>query len=76
MAWRTKVPGSDPDRAAALLAPVASARQALIYQVFLDGIEASEHPYHRDDPTEWLARTATLVRAERPPLKLSQQGAV
>jgi Ser/Thr protein kinase RdoA (MazF antagonist) len=63
-AWRTSVAGSDPDRAAALLAPVAAARQAVIYQVFLDGIEPSEHPYHRDDPPEWLSRTAALLRAE------------
>ena len=76
IAWRTAVPGSDPDRAAALLAPVASARQALIYQVFLDGIEASEHPYHRHDPADWLARAATLVRAEHPPLTRHHAGAV
>ncbi|MGZ8515395.1 MAG: phosphotransferase, partial [Candidatus Limnocylindrales bacterium] len=62
-AWRTAVPGSDPDRAAALLAPVAAARQAVIYQVFLDGIEPSEQPYHRDDPPEWLGRAAALIRA-------------
>ncbi len=63
-AWRTWIPGSDPGRASALLAPIAAARQALIYQVFLDGIEPSEHPYHRDDPPDWLRRTAALVRAE------------
>ncbi len=65
-AWRRSIPGSDPDRAAALLAPVAAVRQALIYQVFLDGIEPSEHPYHRDDPPEWLGRAAALIRAEVP----------
>jgi hypothetical protein len=57
-------PGSDPDRAAALLAPVAAARQAVVYQVFLDGIEPSEQPYHRADSPEWLGRAAVLVRAE------------
>jgi hypothetical protein len=66
-ALRTAVPGSDPDRAEALLGPVAACRQAVIYQVFLDGIEASEQPYHRDDPPDWLARAAALVRAERKP---------
>jgi len=76
IAWRTAVPGSDPDRAAALLAPVASSRLALIYQVFLDAIESSEQPYHRDDPAEWLARTATLVRADRASLVRRQAGAV
>ena len=60
--WRRAVPGSDPARAAVLLSPVAAARQAVIYQEFLDAIEPSERPYHRQDPAEWLARTATLVR--------------
>jgi hypothetical protein len=74
ISWLTAVPGSDPDRAAALLAPVASARQALIYQVFLDAIEASEQPYHRDDPAEWLAQAATVVRAEHAPLSRRRVG--
>ncbi|MDP9483149.1 MAG: aminoglycoside phosphotransferase family protein, partial [Chloroflexota bacterium] len=64
--WRDIVPGSDPERAAALIAPVAAARQALIYQRFLDGIESSEHPYHQADVPDWLGRTARLVRSERP----------
>ena len=62
--WRDLVPGSDPERAAALIAPVAAARQALIYQRFLDGIEASEHPYHQADVPDWLGRTAAIARAE------------
>jgi Phosphotransferase enzyme family len=62
--WRTAVPGSDPDRAAALLAAIAAARLAVVYQVFLDGIEPSEQRYHRDDPAEWLARAAAIARAE------------
>ena len=57
-AWRTVVPGSDPRRAAALLAPVAAARQAVVYQGFLDRIEPSEHPYHREDPLLWLGKAA------------------
>lgn len=61
--WREAVPGCDPERAAALLEPVAAARQATIYQLFLDNIEASERPYHRDDPRHWLQRTARLVSA-------------
>jgi aminoglycoside phosphotransferase (APT) family kinase protein len=60
--WRTAVPNSDPDRAATLLAPVAAARQAVIYRKFLDGIEPSEHPYHASDPADWLRRTAALLR--------------
>jgi hypothetical protein len=60
--WRTAVPGCDPDRAAALLAPVAAARQAVVYRRFLDGIEPAEHNYHRVDPAEWLHQTADLLR--------------
>jgi hypothetical protein len=59
--WREAVPGCDPDRAAALLAPVAAARQAVIYAKFLDNIEPSEHPYHRADPARWLHRAALLA---------------
>jgi aminoglycoside phosphotransferase (APT) family kinase protein len=61
--WRAAIPGSDPDRASLLLAPIAAARQAMIYQGFLDRIEPSEHPYHRADPAERLARAAVLARA-------------
>ena len=66
-AWRAAIPGSDPERAAALLAPVAAARQAALYQHFLDSIETAEHPYHRDDPREWLERTARILRSETQP---------
>jgi len=62
--WEAAAPGADPRRAARLLAPVAAARQAVIYRKFLDNIEPSEHPYHRADPPNWLARVAELVRAE------------
>ena len=60
--WRGAVPGSDPARAWVLLAPVAAARQAVIYRKFLDNIEPSEHRYHRADPAQWLKQTAVLVR--------------
>lgn len=63
-AWRTAVPGSDPQSAAALLAPVAAARQAVVYRRFLDNIEPSERVYHRHDPANWLRRTAELIRQE------------
>jgi Ser/Thr protein kinase RdoA (MazF antagonist) len=63
-AWKTVSPGSDPARASTLLAPIAAARRAVIYQEFLDRIEPSEHPYHRADPLDQLQRTATLVRTE------------
>jgi hypothetical protein len=64
--WRDAMPHSDPARAAALLAPVAAARQAVVYRRFLDRIEPAEHPYHRSDPANWLRRTAALVAAEPP----------
>ena len=62
--WIKHAPGSDPRRAATLLAPIAAARQAVIYRRFLDSIEPSEHPYHRSDPRIWLERTAEIVRSE------------
>lgn len=65
--WREAVPGSDPARALTLLAPIAAARQAVIYRGFLDNIEPAEHPYHAADPVDWLTRTAVLVRAESKP---------
>ncbi len=62
--WRDAVPGADPARAASLLAPVAAARQAVIYRKFLDNIEPSERPYHAADPADWLKRTAALLPDE------------
>lgn len=63
-AWHAAVPGSEPERAAALLAPVTAARQAAMYQGFLDAIEVGEHPYHRDDPRAWLEKTVRMLRSE------------
>lgn len=63
--WQAAVPGCDPERAATLTAPVAAARQAVIYRKFLDNIEPAEHPYHRRDPATWLAKTAAIVRDQR-----------
>jgi len=62
--WRRRIPGSDPERAARLIVPIAAARQATIYQGFLDRIEPSEHPYHAADPAAWLARAAALFRRD------------
>jgi hypothetical protein len=47
--WAEHVPGSDPRRAAELVAPIGALRQAIIYRMFLDGIEETERVYHRDD---------------------------
>jgi Ser/Thr protein kinase RdoA (MazF antagonist) len=59
--WREIAPGADPERAARLLAPVAAARQAVIYQRFLDNIEPAERVHHRADPADWLHRTALIL---------------
>ena len=59
--WSARVPGCDPVRASGLLAPIATARQAVIYQRFIDNIEPSEWAYHRDDPLDWLRRTTALA---------------
>jgi aminoglycoside phosphotransferase (APT) family kinase protein len=64
-AWLKRLPGCQPARAASLIAPIAAARQAVVYQRFLDNIEPSEQAYHRHDPAAWLSRTAALLRAER-----------
>jgi hypothetical protein len=57
-------PGTEPARAAKLLAPIAAARQAVIYRKFLANIEPSERVYHRNDPARWLARAAAILRNE------------
>ena len=44
-----------------LIGPVAAARQALIYQHFLDHIEPAERRYHEADVPDWLLRTAALA---------------
>jgi hypothetical protein len=65
-AWAQAVPGSEPARAAELLAPVALLRNALVYQSFLDQIEASEHPYHAADVPKWLAAAARELQGSLP----------
>ena len=64
-AWQRMVPGSDPARAATLLAPIGALRQALIYQNFEDNIEPVERLYHHNEPVLWLTRLAAAVRSER-----------
>ena len=59
--WRQALPGSDPERAFTLIAPIAAARQAVIYQRFLDNIEPSEQPYHRGDPARAFEQAAALL---------------
>jgi hypothetical protein len=57
-AWKAAVPGSDPHRAWPLVRPLASLGDAVVYQGFLDHIEASEQRYHRDDVLPCLLRAA------------------
>lgn len=59
--WHAAVPGSDPERAASLLEPIAAVRQAVVYRSFLDRIEPSERVYHASDPARWLRRAAGLT---------------
>jgi hypothetical protein len=59
--WTEAVPGSEPARAAELIAPVAQLRQAIIYQRFLDGIEETERVYHRADVPERLESVAAMI---------------
>ena len=61
--WRAEVPGSDPERAAALVVPIAPLYGAAVYATFVANIEPSEHPYHADDVLAGLDRAAELARA-------------
>jgi aminoglycoside phosphotransferase (APT) family kinase protein len=62
--WRAAVPGADPTQAARLLAPVAAARQAVVYRRLLDQIEPAERGYHAGDPADWLRRMVAILDAE------------
>lgn len=59
--WRSIHPGSAPERAAELIAPIVAARQAAVYQSFIDQIEPAEQAYHDGDPQTWLRRTAVIL---------------
>jgi len=63
--WRQTIAGCDPERAAELIRPIASAHRAVQYQMFLDNIEPSERVYHHSDPADWLHQTALDFEAER-----------
>ena len=62
--WRKSVPGSEPRRAASLLAPVAELAAAATYQRFLDHIEVTERVYHAHDPSDRLRAAVRAGRAE------------
>jgi aminoglycoside phosphotransferase (APT) family kinase protein len=61
--WRVAAPGSDPERAAELMRPVAELRAATVYAQFLADIEPSEHPYHAGDVARQLAAAAGSARS-------------
>jgi hypothetical protein len=63
--WREAVPGSDPERAVALLRPVAELRAAAAYGDFLDRIEPAERPYHEADVPDRLAAAVAVAAAGR-----------
>jgi hypothetical protein len=60
-AWRAQCSGSDPERAAALLRPVAALRLASVYADFLANIEPSEYPYHVRDVPRYLERALAFA---------------
>ncbi|GAA4872516.1 aminoglycoside phosphotransferase family protein [Kitasatospora terrestris] len=60
-AWRELAPGSDPERALELAAPLMHVYYAIRYQEFLDGIEPSERIYHEGDPAGEIRRALEAV---------------
>jgi aminoglycoside phosphotransferase (APT) family kinase protein len=56
--WERSLPGADAHRAWQLVRPLAALGNAVVYQGFLDGIEASERPYHAGDVLPCLAEAA------------------
>lgn len=64
--WRALVPGADPRRAVALVQPLYPLCMAAVYATFLANIEPAEHPFHRRDVPDQLARVAARLAEERP----------
>ncbi|MEV7558570.1 phosphotransferase [Streptomyces sp. NPDC089795] len=63
LAWREHAPGSAPERALELVAPLFHLAYAVRYQEFLDHIETSERPYHETDPVSEIRRALTSAPA-------------
>ncbi len=63
-AWRHAFPEADPERAARLVAPIATARQAHVYQALLDLIDPAEHVNFAHVPGHWLRRTLEILNGE------------
>lgn len=64
-AWRSACPDSDPERAAALIPPIAALQRALIFREFLDEIEPSEHRCHANDVPDSLRIALTARHAQQ-----------
>jgi aminoglycoside phosphotransferase (APT) family kinase protein len=62
--WEQAWPGSEPERAWRLLRPLAALRFAVVYQHFLDNIEASERVYHEQDVLPALQAAARLAAGD------------
>jgi hypothetical protein len=59
-AWRSTVPGSDPEETLRLLRPVGALRGAAGYAAFVAGIEPTERPYHDSDIGDCLRHAVEL----------------
>jgi hypothetical protein len=64
--WKQSLPGTDPHRAWQLVRPLAALGDAVVYQGFLDGIEATEWPYHVNDVLPCLAKAVELAQIDAP----------
>jgi Phosphotransferase enzyme family len=60
-AWRTALPGCEPDAALEPFAPVVELLDGLTYQAFLDNIEPDERVYHAQDPLTSLRCAIEVV---------------
>jgi hypothetical protein len=59
--WKRRVPGSHPENALALVPFIQALARAALFAHFLQEIEESEWPYHRDDVPECLKLAKELV---------------
>jgi Phosphotransferase enzyme family len=60
-AWRSALPGCEPDAALDPFAPVVELLDGLTYQAFLDNIEPDERIYHAQDPLTSLRCAVDVV---------------
>ena len=60
-AWRSAIPGCEPEAALGPFAPVVELLDGLTYQAFLDNIEPDERVYHANDPLTSLRCAVEVV---------------